>query len=211
MQRQPTLTVSHSTLTDHRIRRVPDEPYPEVAFKESLPGTGFIHVNSVPGTNDRVPPVALLQAYRKELVRSHLEYKDYYFSLLDQLTKENNKDPFVLSAIAQKASSDGDMNKAIAYATEVIDQGSTQTYDYLLLDGLLARSGNLAASISTLKKGLSIAPYDRLLYESLAVRQLSNGEIAEGLATLQRGLDLFPEDEVLHDLQDRARARGLAK
>jgi predicted transcriptional regulator len=62
-----------------------------------------------------------------------------------------------------------------------------------------------------LKKGLSIAPYDRLLYESLAVRQLSNGEIAEGLATLQRGLDLFPEDEVLHDLQDRARARGLAK
>jgi predicted transcriptional regulator len=62
-----------------------------------------------------------------------------------------------------------------------------------------------------LKKGLSIAPYDRLLYESLAVRQLSSGEIAEGLATLQRGLDLFPEDEVLHDLQDRARARGLAK
>ena len=51
----------------------------------------------------------------------------------------------MLSAIAQKASSDGDMNKAIAYATEVIDQGSTQTYDYLLLDGLLSRSGNLAA------------------------------------------------------------------
>jgi hypothetical protein len=211
MQRQPALTVSHSTLTDHRIRRTPDEPYPEIAFKESLRGTGFIHVNAVPGKDNGVPPVALLQAYRKELVRSHLEYKDYYFSLLDQLAKENNKDPFVLSAIAQKASSDGDMNKAIAYASRVIDQGSTQTYDYLLLDGLLARSGNLPASIATLKKGINIAPYDRLLYESLAVRQLSNGEIADGLATLQHGLDLFPEDQVLREMKDQAKARGLLK
>jgi len=211
MQRQPALTVSHSTLTDHRIRRSPDEPYPEIAFKESLPGTGFIHVNAVPGKDNGVPPVALLQAYRKELVRSHLEYKDYYFSLLVKLEKENNEDPFVLSASAQKASSDGDMNKAIAYASQVIDQGSTQTYDYLLRDGLLARSGNLPASIATLKNGINIAPYDRPLYESLALRQLSNGDIAGGLTTLQHGLDLFPEDQVLREMKDQAKARGLLK
>jgi tetratricopeptide (TPR) repeat protein len=140
-----------------------------------------------------------------------LEYEDYYFSLLDRLAKANNKDPFVLSAIAQKASSDGDMKHAIAYATEVIDQGSTLTYDYLLLDGLLARSGNLPASIAILKKGIHVAPYDGLLYESLAIRQLSNGDIADGLATLQHGLDLFPENQVLRDLKDQARARGLMK
>ena len=62
-----------------------------------------------------------------------------------------------------------------------------------------------------MKKGLSIAPYDRLLYESLAVRQLSNGDIADGLATLQRGLDIFPEDQVLREMKDQARARGLMK
>jgi Cytochrome c554 and c-prime len=209
MQKQPALTVSHSTLTDHRIRRTPDEPYPEIAFRESLPGTGFIHVNAVPGKDDRVPAVSLLQAYRKELVRSHLEYKDYYFSLLDQLSKANSQNPFVLSAIAQKASSDGDLNKAIAFASQVVDRGSTSTFDYLLLDRLQARAGNLAASIATLEHGMSIAPYDRLLYESLAVRQLSNGNISEGLATLQRGLELFPEDQVLRDTKEQATARGL--
>ena len=67
------------------------------------------------------------------------------------------------------------------------------------------------ASIATLKKGINIAPYDRLLYEGLTVRQLSNGDIADGLATLQRGLDLFPEDQVLRDLKDQATARGLVK
>jgi len=79
------------------------------------------------------------------------------------------------------------MNKAIAYASQVIDQGSTQTYDYLLLDGLLARSGNLPASIATLKKGINIAPYDRLLYESLAVRQLSRNRRRPGDAPTRLG------------------------
>ena len=208
MQRQPALTVSHSTLTDHRILRAPDEPYPKSAFK-AAPDTGFIHVNAVPGKDSKIPPVSLLRAYRQELIRSHFEYKDYYFSLLDRLSKSNNKDPFVLSAIAQKASSDGDLDKAIAYATQVIDRGSTSAYDYLLLDGLLAQSGNMVASIALLKRGMSIAPYDRLFYERLAVRQLSNGNTGEGLATIQHGLELFPEDSVLRDMREQASARGL--
>ncbi|HMJ20865.1 MAG TPA: hypothetical protein VK513_03115 [Terriglobales bacterium] len=208
MHRQPALTVSHSTLTDHRILRAPGEPYPDSAFKAS-PDTGFIHVNAVPGENRSIPPVTLLRAYRQELIRSHLEYKDHYFSLLDRLTKEHNQDPFVVSAIAQKALSDGDLHKAIAYASQVIDRGSTSAYDYLLLDRLLAREGNTAASIALLKKGISILPYEQSFYENLAVHQLSSGNAAEGVATIQRGLDLFPEDSVLRDMQKRAAARGL--
>lgn len=203
MQRQPALTVSHSTLTDHRILRTPGEPYPESAFKAS-PDTGFIHVNAVPGKDSKIPPVSLLRAYRQELIRSHLEYKDYYFSLLDQLSKSDNKDPFVLSAIAQKALSDHDLNKAKAYAQQVVDQGSTSTYDYLFLDGLLASSGNLKASIDLLKKGMAMAPYNNLFYENLAVRQLAAGETAESMATIQRGLELFPEDSVLREMQAQA-------
>lgn len=203
MQRQPALTVSHSTLTDHRILRAPGEPYPESAFKAS-PDTGFIHVNAVPGKDSTIPPVSLLRAYRQELIRSHLEYKDYYFSLLDQLSKSDNKDPFVLSAIAQKALSDHDLNKAKAYAQQVFDQGSTSTYDYLFLNDLLARSGDLKASIDLLKKGMAMAPYNNLFYENLAVRQLAAGETAESMATIQRGLELFPEDSILREMQAQA-------
>jgi hypothetical protein len=208
MQRQPALTVSHSTLTDHRILRTPGEPYPNSAFKPA-PDTGFIHVNELPGEKSSIPLVTLLRAYRQELIRGHLEYKDYYFSLLDRLTKANNKDPFVLSAIAQKAQSDGDLSKAVSYATEVIDRGSTSAYDYLLLDSLLARTGKTAASIDLLKKGISVSPYEQSFYENLAVRELSSGDTTEGVATIQRGLELFPEDSVLRQMQDQAVARGL--
>jgi len=204
MMRQPALTVSHSTLTDHRILRTPNEPYPKAAFTASLPGTGFIHVNAVPGKPDKVPAVALLKAYRQELIRSRLEFKEYYFALLNRLEKSGNKDPFVLSAIAQQAASAGDLPKAIRYATEVIESGSTSDADFLLLDEFLARSGNLGGSIATLKKGLSVAPFSNSLYENLVTRQLAAGVLADAGTTLRKGLELFPEDSALRGLQQQA-------
>jgi hypothetical protein len=90
MPKRPALTVSHAALTDHRILRTPDEPYPDSAFRESLPGTGLIHVNAVPGKPDSVPGPSLLKAYRQEIIRSHLEYKDYYFALLDRLSERTS-------------------------------------------------------------------------------------------------------------------------
>jgi tetratricopeptide (TPR) repeat protein len=209
MARQPALTVSHSTLTDHRVLRTPDEPYPKSAFTASLSGTGFIHVNAIPGKSDTVPPVALLKAYRQELIRSRLEYRDYYFALLDRLEKSGNKDPFVLSAIAQKAASDGDLIKAVRLARRVVELGSTSESDYLLLDGLLARSGDLAGSIDALKKGIAVVPFSNSLYESLVSRQQAIRETADEMATLKKGLELFPEDTVLRNVQQAVAADQL--
>jgi tetratricopeptide (TPR) repeat protein len=209
MPKRAALTVSHSSLTDHRILRVRGEPYPDRAFKASLPGTGFIHVNAVPGKPDSVPAVSLLKAYRQELVRSHLEFKDYYFALLDRLSKSGSKDPFILSALAQKAGSDGDLPKAIRYARQVIEQGSASDSDYLLLDGLLARSGDTNASVDLLKQAISNAPYNNALYESLSARQMAAGNIIDGMATLKHGLELFPEDTALRGLEQQTSAGGL--
>jgi tetratricopeptide (TPR) repeat protein len=200
MIKQPALTVSHSTLTDHRILRTSDEPYPNSAFAESLTGSGFIHVSAIPGKPDSIPPVALLKAYRQELIRSRLEYKDYYFVLLARLSKSGNNDPFVVSALAQKAASDGDLPKAVKYAREVVDRGSTSESDYLLLAAFLNRSGNLDESIDVLKKGLSIAPYSNSIYENLATRELAAGRVAETSATVRQALELFPEDSVLRSI-----------
>jgi hypothetical protein len=204
MPKQPALTVSHSTLTDHRIVRTQDEPYPERAFRASLAGTKFIHVNGIPGKDTRIPLTGLLRAYRQELIRGHLGFKDDYFSLLDQLSKSGSKDGFVLSALAQKALSDGNPTQAVAYATQVVDQGSTSAYDYLLLDSILTRSGNFSAAIRILRQGLLIAPYNNLLYQNLAARQMSAGNISDSLETMRKGLELFPEDAVLRDMQQRA-------
>jgi len=211
MPKRAALTVSHSSLTDHRILRTAGEPYPDAAFQASLPGTGFIHVNAVPGKPDHVPAVALLKAYRQELIRSHLEFKGYYFALLDRLAKSGDRDSFVLSAIAQKAGSDGDLPKAIRYARQVIEQGPASDSDYVLLDGFLARSGNPAASIAVLKQAISLTPYSNVLYDKLAARQFAAGDVSEGRGTLKRALELFPEDAALRGLEQQTSADGLVQ
>jgi len=204
MPKQPVLTVSHSTLTNHRIVRNDDEPLPEIAFSATLPSTGYIHVNTVRETQSKVPPVVLLQAYRRELIGSHLQFKPYYFGLLDRLSKTRSKDPFLLPALAQKAFSDGDIARAVSYAS----QGSTSANDYLLLDQVLAKSGDLNGSIRALKKGLSIAPYNNFLYERLVIRQFSSGDSAAPQETIRRGLELHPEDAVLRNMQEEAAREG---
>ena len=206
MPKRPALTVSHSSLTDHRILRTADESYPRSAFAESLPGTGFIHVNAIPGKADSVPPVALLKAYRQEIMRSNLEFKGHYFSLLERLSKFGSKDAFVLSALAQKAGSDGNLELAIRYARAVIDKGDPSDSDYLLLEGFLARSGELRASIDLLNEGLSLFPFSNALYEDLATRQLMAGDSSGRAETIQRGLQLFPEDSVLRNAKQQQAA-----
>jgi len=208
MPKQPVLTVSHSTLTNHRIVRNDDEPLPEIAFSATLPGTGYIHVNAVRETRSEIPPVVLLQAYRRELIGSHLQFKPYYFGLLDRLAKTRSKDPFILSALAQKAFSDGDIAKAVSYAGQVVNQGSASANDYLLLDQVLAKSGDLSGSIRALKSGLSIAPYNNFLYQKLALRQFSSGDSAAAQETIRRGLALHPEDTILRNMQEEAAREG---
>ena len=208
MPKLPVLTVSHSTLTNHRIVRSADEPLPTIAFHETLSGTGYIHVNAIPGVLDKVPPVVLLQAYRRELIGGHLQFKTYYFDLLAQLSKIPTKDPFILSALSQKEFSDGNLSRAIALARQVVNQGSTSANDYLLLDQVLAKAGELQECIRVLQKALQIAPYNNFVYQRLAMRQFASGDTQDALATLDRGLQLWPEDTALREMKERAERAG---
>ena len=89
----------------------------------------------------------------------------------------------------------------------MIEQGSASDSDYLLLDGFLARSGNLEASVDPLKTGhFDHALQQLLLYENLAVRQFAAGN-ADGLATSTR-LD-FSEDQATRDEDQTARVSEL--
>jgi hypothetical protein len=124
MQRQPALTVSHSTLTEHRILRMPGEAYPDAAFK-AAPDTGFIHVNAVPGENSSTTHRLRTPS---ELIMRHLGLR-----LLTLLLVANGRSIRAVRTLnsAQKALSDEDLTKPVSYATRVIESGF-HSYDYLL-------------------------------------------------------------------------------
>ncbi|HEV2381060.1 MAG TPA: hypothetical protein VG206_14865 [Terriglobia bacterium] len=201
MPKQNLTAVSHAALTDHRITARPNEGYPDWAFRLATPGLpDLIHIDALPGPQGRPPAIILFDAYT-QLAASHPDvYLSRYLASLQEVEVQNSDNPFVLSALAQRGlgqhQADG-REQAIHYLSRAIDLGSKYPVDYLRLGELLAQTSATSQSISVLRRGLLLAPFDASFYGTLASDYLSSGDRSAAVGILRRGLDELPEDNDL--------------
>src|SRR4029077_21278188 len=116
MPKRDVREISHSSITNHRILRRPDEPFPEFAFQQTTPGLpDLIHLNPAPDQKDTPPPaLVLLEAYG-ELANQHPEYLKRYNEVLDQLQKTNPGNPLVLAAVGTRELQAGKYADAVTH------------------------------------------------------------------------------------------------
>jgi tetratricopeptide (TPR) repeat protein len=210
MPRRDLKEIAHAAVTNHRIVRRADEPYPEEAFRLATPALpNLIHVSAIPSreATTAVPPLTLLQAYRTLSSNNHREFEEPYAKLLNQLAQSEPDNPVILSALAQKAVSSQTpqtRSDAIRYLSRAIQLGSTEPNDFLLLADLLARSERVSEGIAVLTKGILLAPYVKEFYQSMASQLISMGRRSEALDTIKKGLEFFPGDTRLNILLKQA-------
>lgn len=206
MPKQNLTAVSHAALTDHRIVARPGEAYPAWAFRLAAPELpDLIHVDAIPGKPDRLPAITLFEAYTQVAPSRPDAYQARYLALLDEAAQKNPDDPFVLSALAQRALSEQKpdaQEQAIRYLSRAVDLGSRYPADYLRLAQLLAQASEYSQSISILKRGLSLAPFDASFYGMMASEYISLRDYAAADEILRRGLDELPEDDRLRAASD---------
>ena len=210
MPKRAVREVAHAALTNHRIVRRSDEPYPEEAFRlttASLPD--LIHVSAIPGRDPAtVPALTLLQAYQTLASSNHREYGVAYVKLLDQLAQPKPSNPIVLAALAQKAmaaETPEARSKAIEYLSRAIQLGSTSPNDYLMLGHVLSRSGRIPEAVDILRKGSALFPYVTEFYQSLAADLMSMGKYSVAVETIKKGLETSPGDTTLNILLKKSR------
>lgn len=201
MPRQTLRTISHSSLTNHRIIAYASEPFPKAAFHMAsarLPD--LVYLDAAPNSKALPAPIVLLQAYG-ELMESHPEYKARYNQLLDEVAATHPHDPMILSALGRRAmlskATEGEAEKDFG---EAIASGSTLASDFELYADLLARSGNAAESIEVLKRGLAFNPYSTRLYKRLALAYIQSHDYPNALRTMKQELQIFPEDSFMRML-----------
>jgi len=209
MPKRDLREIQHAALSNHRIVRRADQPYPEEAFRLTTPALpNLIHLSAIPSRSAAaVSPFTLLQAYRTLSLSHHDEFEEPHTKLLHQLAQSEPNNPVVLAALAQKAMSSQTLQSrsdAIRYLSRAIQLGSTEPNDFLLLADLLARSDRVSEGISVLTKGLLLAPYVKEFYQSLASQLISMGKHSEALDTIKKGLGLFPGDTRLNTLLKQA-------
>jgi len=208
MPKRELKEIEHAALTNHRIVKRADQPYPDVAFRlttAELPD--LIHVSAAPAHKAIVPPVTLLQAYGSLSLTHDPGYKIPYEKLLEQLSQSHPNNLIVLSAVGQKlaaSQSPEAKSEAVRQLSRAIQLGSSSPNDYLLLGDLLTRADRVSEGIEVLKKGASMFPSVKEFYQPLADHLMKIGKYSDAANSIQRGLELFPGDTALYALLNKA-------
>lgn len=207
MPRRSLTLISHSVLTDHRIVRDLNEPYPEAAFHQATPELPYlVHVNAIPGAKDSIPPQTLLHAYG-ELLGPHAELRQPFLALADQLGRANSNDPLVLSALAGKSMGLGTAagkEEAARYWERAIQSGSSMVEDYENLGSLLPELGRADEAITIIELGIKLDPYQDRLYKRLAQLDIAAHRYPQALAIMKEDLEFFPQDDFMRSLVAKA-------
>lgn len=204
MPRQNLKGIAHSALTDHRIIAYPGEPFPEVTFHQTTPSLpDLVHIDAIPGSRmNPISSVTLFQAYG-QLMSDHPEYRSRYLRALDEAYAEQPENPRVLSAVARRDAADG-THQGLVSAQHMLRQlmstGSASAADYELYGFLLARSGECAAAVQTLRQGIARYPYSTHLYKRLALVYAHFHDYQNALALMKQELQMFPEDSYMRGI-----------
>ncbi len=212
MPKQPLGLIAHSALTNHRIIRTANEPFPKRVLDRQAAGPdGLILLDAPSHGSPAVPsPLTLLVAY-EQLMGDHMEYQARFDALLPRVAKEHPQDPQVLAMLARRKLETGGMDAApqvMSLLSEAIERGSTWAPDYLLLGDLLERTGHAAEAAKILQRGLELNPYVSNFYELLAQDDDLLGHKNRERAVLQLGSRRFPEDKWMRDRLKKEEPHG---
>jgi len=203
MPKRDVKVISHSMLTNHRIVRTPQEPFPETAFKmttSQLPD--LVHLSAAGGKSNAPASLTLLQAYRQVML-SHPAYRPSYWKLAQQLETTQPNNVSVLQALAdlslQQKSLAG-VTAAIGYLDRARIHGTTQPADFEQLAKMLVATQQQDRAVEVLRQGIELIPYDAELYRLLGRTYLSLKKTNDAYQVLIKANQFFPQDIGIRDL-----------
>jgi hypothetical protein len=205
MPKRDIEVISHSSATNHRIVATPDEPYPDITFRQttaSLPD--LIHLNPAPGQETVAPPLLTLLAAYGELAESKPEYVVPYLKTLGELEKSQPDDPLVQAALGRRDLKNGDFQSAAGHLRRALANGQPAATTYADLADALAHLGQNDEAITLLNKSIELDPFNPVPRKMLVVRLIDAKQYAKAHEALKQYLAVFPQDDFMRRMLARA-------
>jgi hypothetical protein len=209
MPKRSLKTIAHSALTDHRIIRTRDEPFPKDAFAPQPGEDGLDLLDAEPGRAAPSNPLILALAYAQILNEQPAD-RGRLEDLLRKVDSRAQDNPTVLDLLARSTLEDEGSNGygvAIQELERSVQLGTTWPEDYQLLGDLLRSTGRDADAISILNRGIALNPYLSSFYLTLAACYKKESDPARARQALEDGERLFPEDEAIRKALDKLEKR----
>jgi hypothetical protein len=187
--------IAHSSLTNHRILAIPDEPLPDVAFAPASPATpGLIHLDPFPGRERAAPPsLTLLRAYG-ELAAYRPEYEPLYLKLLDSLQTREPRNAFVLEALGHRSLLEGKPQEALRQLEKSLSIGPPSGVVYGDLGEAFTRLGQHARAVEMERKAIELEPFNPVYRRSLVLSLVGYKRFSEAKDAMDDYERIFPQD-----------------
>lgn len=203
MQQRDIRVISHSSATNHRIVKTPDEPFPDVTFHQTtaaMPDLIELDAAGERGANAAPPPALIqLQAYAL-LKRSEPRFDASWLQTLAGLETSRTENSIVQASLGHRDLEAHKLSEAIDHLQHAIRLNPMETDAYIDLSEAQDQSGQVEEAIATAKKAVELDPYVSGLQKTLIFRLIHGKRYDEAEAAMESYLKAFPEDDFMRKM-----------
>lgn len=205
MPSRNTPQLSHTSLTNHRILARPGEPWPDEAFHQTTPELpDLIHLNRIPGSEDDLPALSLLEAYR-EISERNPDYSAAWQQTLSRLEQTDPENAVVQESLGHRDWQNGATSTAIEHLEQALRLDPNRAATYSWLSESLAQQGEIDKAIAASERAVALEPYNATYQKALIDRLIAGKQYDKAIAAMQHYMELFPEDAFMRRMLDIAK------
>lgn len=201
--------IAHSSATNHRIVRTPDEPFPDVTFNQTtaeMPDLIELDPAGTRGAGALAPPALIrLEAYAVLIAEGKEQYVKPWLTTLSHLEISEPENPVVQASLGHRDLDDQKYAEAISHLERSLQLDPLQPLAYVDLCAAQDQSGKPAEAIESARKAVALEPFNprirkTLIYELIQAKQYNQVE-----PEIEQYLQLFPEDDRMREMLTIAR------
>ena len=197
MPKRDDLALSHSALTNHRITRSADEPFPAATYRQTTAALpDLIYLDGDRAGKAQPSPLTLLTAY-DQLRHDHPQYQASYDKLLTELAASQPEDASVLAQLGHREWKQGMAAQARKHLLHSAALNPNQPAVFADLSAISAHLGDAPSAIAYARQAETLDPFNANRRHDLVLRLIDAQQYAEAVTTMKQFLAEFPEDDFL--------------
>jgi tetratricopeptide (TPR) repeat protein len=200
--------ISHSSATNHRIVRAPNEPFPDETFNQTTSAMpDLIELNPAGARGaGALPPSALirLQAYSLLKAEGNAQFAQPWLNTLTELETSSPENAFVQASLGHRDLEDHKYAEAISHLQHSLRLDPLQALVYVdlsaALDQIAAQSGKHDEAIQAARKAVALEPFNAGVRKTLIYQLVQDKQYDQVEAEMERYLQIFPEDDRMREM-----------
>jgi len=204
MPRRNIRVISHSSATNHRIVRVPDEPFPDQTFHQTtaaMPDLIELDPAGVRGPKAVAPPALIrLQAYAQFKAQGKEQFAQSWRTTLAELEKSDPENAIVQASLGHRDLEDHQYAEAISHLERSLQLDPLQALVYVDLCAAQDQSGKREEAVQSARKAVALEPFNPAIRKTLLYQLIQDKQYDQVEAEMEKYLQLFPEDDRMRQM-----------